>query len=216
MFIRQLKTEFSRYFTFNNVIIPILIILFLPTLMLFIVKDKYILIEPIDAFQQIFSQFIPLLFPVICIIIYLPFFSHELKNGFIKYVQPRMSISTYLMSKYIVNVTTTGITIFSMLFLTFIYVQYIDPFIGLIEYTPNFHGENAPEVTFSQIIKYGDLVYGVIYSIWVALNAIIYSTVAYLLLLILKSNFIALSAPFLFYHVFNFITGVLGEPKFHL
>lgn len=63
-------------------------------------------------------------------------------------------------------------------------------------------------------MAYGDLTYGLIYSLWVSVNALVYSTIAFMLLLVVDNPFIALSAPFLYYHIFNFITGVFATPWF--
>ena len=107
---------------------------------------------------------------------------------------------------------------FTIIFIQFIFIIYIDPYLGVIDYSQGstFLSQQSTSnpVTFYQFLKYGNLTYGLVYSIWVGLNAVIYSTIAFTSLLIARSGFLALSLPFLFYHVFNFITGVLGVGKF--
>ncbi|WP_456364911.1 hypothetical protein [Priestia aryabhattai] len=85
---------------------------------------------------------------------------------------------------------------------------------GIVEYS-NSSGNNQPSnVTFSQFLKYGDSTYFFAYAIWVTLNAIVYTTISFLLMLILRRTFIALSVPFLIYHIFNFVAGILGVARY--
>src|SRR5699024_5721381 len=56
--------------------------------------------------------------------------------------------------------------------------------------------------------------YGVLYSLWVAINGALYTTVAYLLSISIKNRFVALTIPFLWWFIMNFITGILGIEAF--
>ena len=169
-------------------------------------------------FHQIISGYIPLLFPVILIIVYLIDFTKEQKNNFITYTRARITLTTYILSKGLTNAIITGLNIFLMIFLSFVFAVYIEPnYIKVIDYTQTSQlsgPSSSYKVTFYQFLPYGELTYGLVYSLWVTLNAVVYSTISFLLLLILKRPYIALSVPFLFYHIFNFITGILGYPKF--
>lgn len=185
---------------------------FLPTISFFSMIHGYIFHEPIELFQSIISAFIPLLFPVFILIIYLPDLWYEQKNNFISYTQPRVSLRIYILSKGLINAFLTCFITFLMIFLSFVFARYIEPNLGIINYVTSSGGQSA--VTFSQLLSVGDFTYGLVYSLRVSINAIVYSTIAYLLMLLKRSNFIALSVPFVFHHVFNFVSGVLGVPNF--
>ncbi|WP_394530947.1 ABC transporter permease [Priestia aryabhattai] len=215
MFIAQLYLEFKRAINVKNVLTWLLIILIIPLIAYYPIRQGYRFYSPIEVFQEILGGFIPLIFPVLAIIIYLPNFWKEQRDNFITYTRPRISLSSYILSKGIINAIFTGLIIFLMLLFSYIFVQFIEPyFLGIVEYS-NSSGNNQPSnVTFSQFLKYGDSTYFFAYAIWVTLNAIVYTTISFLLMLILRRTFIALSVPFLIYHIFNFVAGILGVARY--
>ncbi|MFH7519035.1 hypothetical protein, partial [Pseudomonas syringae group genomosp. 7] len=60
----------------------------------------------------------------------------------------------------------------------------------------------------------GTLTYGLVYSFWVAINAVLYSVAAYVFTLIIKNNLLALSLPFLWYFIVDFAFAILGFPQY--
>lgn len=209
----QLSVELKRTYTEKNLYIWLSIIIVLPLISYFSMMTDYIYHQRIELFQSLFSTFIPLLFPVITIIIYLPNFLYEQKNNIISYTKPRVSLRIYILSKGLINAFLTGFITFLMVFISFIFARYIEPNLGIIDYFP-MPTDVSQYFTFSQILSVGDFTYGSVYSLWVSINAIVYSTIAYILMLLVRSNLIALSVPFVFYHVFNYVSGVLQVPQF--
>ncbi|WP_312475263.1 ABC transporter permease [Neobacillus sp.] len=210
----QLMIELKKSITITNLLIWAIIIILIPAISFFHYKNGYMFSNKIELFQSIVSGFIPLLFPVIVIFIFLQKFTQELKNNYITYVQPRIPKKIYLLSKGITNALLTALVTFMMIFIPFIFAVYIEPKLGIIKYVPSPFLHGSRNVTFSQFLSLGQISYGVIYSLWVTINAVVYSTISFSLLLLIKSRFVALSAPFLFYHIFNFIAGVLGVARF--
>jgi hypothetical protein len=211
---KQLLVEIKRAVTLRNLLIWLAIIILVPAVRFYTIRNGYEFYEPIEVFQETVSSFIPLLFPALTIIIFLPSFLQEQRNNFIFYTRPRIPLTTYLLSKGLVNACLTGIVTFFLIFIPFLFIQYIEPSLGIIHYTPKDQNAVIPNYTFSQFLLHGTFLYGFIYSLWVAVNAIVYSTIALMLLLIVNNPFVALSIPFVCYHVFNFITGVLNIPMF--
>lgn len=217
MLLHQISVELKRYFnTPNSLNLLVLTIVIIPTISVFLVIDGYYYQQPLDLFQKVISLIIPLLFPALVVAIYLPLFLQEQKNNFITYTRIRIPLETYIISKGIINALITGLSVFLMVFLTFIFTVYIEPNIGFVDYSSNtiITKHIQSDVTFTQLLIYGQFTYGFFYSLWVTLNAILYTSISYVLLLILKSKFIALAIPFLFYHIFNFILGLLGFERF--
>lgn len=212
---RQVLVELKRYTSVNNLLLSFGFIILIPMISIYSIRTGYNYNQPLDAFENAFSTIIPLLFPAMIMLIYLRTFLQEQKNNFIFYTRPRINLEEYILSKGIANALLTGTVVFGMIFLPFVFIVYIDPYIGVINYEEGLRIINSNSLgTFSQFSKYGDFTYGFIYSLWVALNAILYSSISFVLMLILKSKFISLSVPFLFYHVFNFIVGVLGFARY--
>lgn len=210
----QLLVELKRACTIKNLLMWSSIILLLPTIRFCMISEGYQFYKPVEVFQEIVSAIIPLLFPALVIIIYLPSFLQEQRNKFITYTRTRVSLNIYILSKGLTNALLTGLVIFLLIFLPFVFIMYLEPNLGIILYTPIDKNVHIPNVTFSHLLLYGDLTYGLIYSLWVSINGVVYSTIAFMLLLNLNNPFVALSIPFLFYHIFNFITGVLNVPMF--
>jgi hypothetical protein len=214
MLVSQLMVELKRASNRKNLLVWCAILLVIPIIRFYTIKNGYQFFLPIEVFQEMVSTITPLLFPALVVIIYLPNFLQEQRNNFIPYTRSRIPLNTYLLSKGIINAGLTGAVMFLLIFLTFVFAVYVEPDLGMIYYSPIEKDTVIPEVTFSQFLTYGDLTYGVVYALWVSLNAVIYSTISYMLLLILENPFVALSLPFLYYHIFNFITGVLTVAQF--
>ncbi|PAF36232.1 ABC transporter permease [Terribacillus saccharophilus] len=215
MISRQFLIEFKRSFTHKNLLKWLGIILLLPLISFLPVSTGYLYFQPVDVFQETVGFIIPMLFPVLVVFIYLPSFLQEQKNHFITYTRTRVPLNYYILVKGLMNALLTGFIILSMMFFTFIFVTFIEPnFIQIVDYSPPLPGDHEVNVTFSQFLEYGTWTYVLVYSLWVTLNAIVYSTISFLLMIILKKSFVAISVPFLFYHVFNFVSGVFGIAQF--
>nr|WP_259547126.1 ABC transporter permease [Heyndrickxia oleronia] len=215
MLTTQIWTDFKRAFTMKNILIWLFIILIVPVLSFYPIRKGYMFFNSIEVFQEMVGGIIPLIFPVLVIIIYLPNFLQEQKNNFITYTRPRIPVSIYILSKGIINAILTGFIIFSMMFFSYIFAVYIEPnYLHVIEYSQPIEGNYNSNVTFSQFMDYGTVTYTFVYSLWVTINGVVYTTIAFLLMLIIRLPFVALSAPFLFYHIFNFVVGVFGVARF--
>lgn len=185
--------------------------------------DQYALINRLDFFSFNMSSFIPFLFPLFTVIIFAQPFSNEFTNDFIFYTHSRIDLKDYIHNKLVTNSFVVFVSFFATIFLIFIFSYYIEPLFDLVTYQPEqLIGLSTQEVlryeesmfTFSQLVTYSPLLMGVIYSFWVGLNAVVYSTMAILTLLLIENTFIALSIPFLFYHISSFVVAVLGFENF--
>lgn len=210
----QLFVEWNRALSSKNILFWCGIILILPSIRFYSIKEGYLFFDSIAVFQETVSTIIPMLFPVLTIVILLPSFLQEQRNNFISYTRVRVPLNTYILSKFLINAILTGLVTFLLIFIPFIFIVYIEPHLGIIFYEPKDQNSYTPTYTFSQFLPYGEITYGLLYSLWVSINAILYSSISFMLLLILSNPFVALSIPFLFYHIFNFITGVLNIPMF--
>lgn len=210
-----LKVEWQKAITLQRILLGLAII-FIPTsIQFFLVKTGYMFYRPVDVHTEIVGSVIALLFPLFFIILYANSFAAERKDNFIAYTKIRTSLSSYIMAKGIVNAVLVFITAFAMVFLPFLFIVYIEPSLGIIVYeSSDLNSFSSSVGTFEIFLQYGSLTYGVIYSTWVAINAVLYATVAYVLTLIIKNTFLALSLPFLWYFVMNFVAGILGHPEF--
>lgn len=169
------------------------------------------------------SSFIPFLFPLFVVLVFAQPFSYEFTHNYIFYTHSRTDFKHYIHTKLLSNCITVFITFVITIFTIFLISYYIEPVIGIITYQPEqLVGHTTQELlhyeqtmfTFSQLISISPLLMGILYSLWVGLNAILYSLMAVLALLLIENIFVALSVPFLFYHISSFIVAVLGFEKF--
>lgn len=79
MLSNQLVVELKRACTVKNLLFWIAIIVFLPTIRFYTIRNGYQFYKPIEVFQETVSTIIPFLFPAIAISIYLPSFLQEKK-----------------------------------------------------------------------------------------------------------------------------------------
>ncbi|AMQ19829.1 ABC transporter permease [Geobacillus stearothermophilus] len=209
----QVKVEFVRVFTWRQCIVWAALVLVLPVIQFMLIKDGYVYYRQLDLFLRLNSNFVPLLFPIIMVLVYSISFPSEQKNHFIPYVRIRIPLTTYFLSKLIVNAILSFLIAFLIVFVPFIFSMYIEPYLGIVRFYPT-NGNPIPYTTFEQLLVLGTLPYGVLYSLWVGLNGMMYATMGLLLVMILEKPFIALSIPFVYYLLGNFITQVLGYDQF--
>ena len=85
MLTTQLWIEFKRAITIKNILIWLSIITLIPLVSFYPIREGYMFFKSVEVFQEMVGRIIPLIFPVLVIIIYLPNFLQEQKNNFITY-----------------------------------------------------------------------------------------------------------------------------------
>ncbi|WP_338705507.1 ABC transporter permease [Priestia aryabhattai] len=214
-----LNKEFRNIVTPKFIIVWFLLIL-APVIYTLSTVKQYSLLDRLDLYELHLSTILPLLFPLIVVLIYLANFSGETKNNFLSYTRLRIDIKQYLRTKLIANNIIVFIIMFSFVFIPFLFAFYIEPSLGIINFEPENSGLNAAQLlnnsynrfTFSQLLEYGTFTYGFLYSAWVGLNGIVYATLGFFALLLINNRFLALSIPFLLYHLGSFIIAVVNVP----
>ncbi|MRX72131.1 ABC transporter permease [Bacillus lacus] len=210
-----LSVEWKKALTLNRILMCLAII-FIPTTVQFLyVKTGYQFYRPVEVHTEMIGGIIALLFPILFIIIYSNSYASEIKDNFITYMKSRTKLSNYLLAKGIVNAVLTFAVAFSMVFVSFVLIVYIEPLLNIVVYETR-DIRHVSVGTFEIFLSYGTLTYGLVYSFWVAVNAVLYSTASYVLTIIIKNNFLALSLPFLWYFVVNYAIAILGFPQFSM
>lgn len=210
-----LKVEWKKIMTLKKMLL-VLGVVFIPTSIQFLlVRTGYTFYRPVEVHTEVIGSMIALLFPLFFIILNANSFALERKDNFIEYTKVRTHLHKYLLAKAIVNAGLVFVAAFTMVFLSFLFIAYIEPSLGIINYESSGLDSYTTSIgTFEVLLKHGTLTYGIMYSIWVALNAVLYATLAFVLTLLIKNTFLALSLPFLWYFIMNFVAGVLGYPEF--
>lgn len=186
-----------------------------PYLVFFITHNSYIFRDELDVYTYMFEGILPLIFVFLTVFIYVGGFARIFSDRFIVYLRMRAPLKKILIACLLSNIFLSFIVFFLFAFNLFIFSFYIEPIIGLVEYHPEVYTLNKESVildsykrhTFTQLLAYGDFVYGFTYSAWIGLNAIVYSTLGFFSVILFTNKLIGISFPVLFYLIGTFIFG---------
>ena len=95
----------------------ILLVLTLPIIKFLLIKDQYVFYRQIEVFQRTNSDFVPLLFPFIVVLVYAFYLIPEIKSGYLFFVTSRTQLKTYIQSKLIINALISFLSAFLLVFL---------------------------------------------------------------------------------------------------
>lgn len=208
-----IRNEQESFLKPKKVVRWFLLILTFPIIKFLLIKDNYVFYRQIEAFQRVNTDFVPLLFPFMMVLVYAIYLVPEIKNGYLFFVTTRIQLKTYIQSKIAINSVLSFLSGFLIVFLPFVFIMYIEPFLNIIN-LENPGTNPVPYLLFEQLLNYGTLTYGLVYSFWVGINGVLYSTVGLLLLFLGKTPLISFSLPFIYYIVGHFITQLLGIDYF--
>lgn len=185
----------------------------LPVVYYFAVRESYVFRDTLDIFTFLIEGVLVVIFPLLATLIYLPSFSAELKNRFIVYTRLRVPVGKLLFIKFMANSVLTFAVFFIFVFSMFLLSFYVFPSQGWVLFEPEVYGltestlieDSYTRHTFTQLLAFGPLIYGLLYSFWVGINAAIYAAVGFLFLLLIPNKFVAMSIPSLIYIVGSFL-----------
>lgn len=179
---------------------------------------SYELRDSLDFFTFTLGSILPILFPIVAILVYTVSFSAEIHRRFLTYTRMRRPILETLNIKFWANLVLTFIFFFCLIISLFIFAYYIEPLLGIANLDPAGYGLSTDNIaedtyarhTFTQFLRSGTLTYGIVYALWVGLNAALYAAIGFVLVLLLRNPFLALSLPFIIYVVGTFTLSALG------
>lgn len=208
-----IKLEVKKALNRKFLIYSVILILFPLVVILTMVNGEYAFFRPIEVHSEILGSVIALLFPLLLVPLNASSYADEKKDDFITYIKPRIYLKKYIVAKGIVNFGLTFIVGFLLIFIPFVFLQYIDPLFHFVIYIEGFY-QPVSVGTFEFLTEHSYLTYGIVYSLWVGLNGALYASIAFLASIIINNKFIALSIPFVWYFVMNFVTAILGIEMF--
>ncbi|WP_256846953.1 ABC transporter permease [Paenibacillus sp. Pae108] len=209
-----LAIELKKRLSIKVVMISLAFI-FLPLLVgLPLINGAYVFFRPIEVHSRLFeTSAISLLFPALLVPLLASSYAKEKKDHFLSYVQPRTDLSDYVVAKGLASAIVAFVVAFLMIFIPFLFIQYVDPLFNMIQYTTEYF-ERVRVGTFEFLAEKSFFLYGAVYSLWVAIHGALYVTMGYLLSIYINNKFVALSIPFLWWFVGHYVTGISGLEKF--
>jgi|GEM_PF-1017848 len=185
-------------------------------------SGSYTLRDRLDLFGLVINTIPAVSFPILAVLVYVSSFAGEVRNRFLVYTRTRRPILETLRIKQTSNVKLSFLFFFFLAFIPFIYVYYIDPLVGNTVFQPSLYGLTPDSVvedsysrnTFTNLLQYGNLTFGIIYSLWVGLNGALYAAISFYLILLIRNSLLALSLPYVLYIVISFTLGILQLDHF--
>ena len=117
-----IKNERKNILTAKRIVTWSLLILSFPLIKFLLIKDNYVFYRQIEIFQRVNSDFVPLLFPFIMILIYAVYFVPEINNGYVLLTTSRVQLKNYIQSKLITNAIISFLSGFLIVFLPFVFI----------------------------------------------------------------------------------------------
>lgn len=213
--------EILNILSIKRVVIWMLLILY-PFFNFMFKRDSVSFRDKLDVFTFMFEGILPLSFVLLATLVYLGYFSQEMKNRFLVYTRMRFPLRKMLRIKFTANLLLTFGVFFVFTFGYFLFSFYLVPKLELIQFEPEVYKLNEFTVvqdsytrhTFTQLLQYGSLTYGILYSCWVGINAAVYAAIGFIMVLVIRNQFLALSIPYLFYILGSFVMGFGGLRRF--
>ncbi|ASA25908.1 ABC transporter permease [Paenibacillus donghaensis] len=181
-------------------------------------SQNYELRDGLNFFTFTLDGTLPISFPIITVLVYAASFSEEVHHRFLTYTRMRRPIIETIYIKLIANVILTCLFFFILVYVCFTFAYYIEPLLGIAKYDPEGYGLTQENIaadtytrhTFTQLLRYGTFTYSILYSLWVGINAAVYSAISFCLVILLKNRFLALSLPYITYIVVTLSFASLG------
>ncbi|MNW44240.1 ABC-2 family transporter protein [compost metagenome] len=183
---------------------------------------SYSLRDQLDLFSLILDGTPAITFPILAVLVYAASFSGEVQNRFLVYTRMRRPLQETLRIKMTANVIISFVFFFMLVFIPFLFVFYIEPHLVNTVFKPDLYGLTPETIdadtykrrTFTQLLKYGTLIYGFVYALWVGLNGALYAAIAFYLVLTIRNVFLALSLPYIAYIISSFTLSALKLEDF--
>jgi len=184
--------------------------------LLFVVRS-YVLVDGFDLYGLIQSGVVPLLFPLLAAAVAAVPFSAELRHRYLAATRTRIEVRRYLLAKAVAAAVVTFVVFAVATAAPMLIAFEVAPRAGWVTFDPTTWVDPPPltgRQTFTQAFAVGPWAYALLYSGWVGLNAVLYALVPLLLLTVVRNAVVALTAPFLAYHVSSFVVAVAGLEQF--
>lgn len=211
-----------------QVVLAVLVIAF-PVASTLAVADATTFTTAMQLFTTMLSGSLPLLFPVIVACFGCLTLTWRLSHGFVALTAVRTSIRADLARRALANAALVGAIFFSTVVVAAVVAFEVVSRAQLITFRPESmltYPEGLPfspaqvrrsdlsNNTWSFLYAAGWPVYAVIYGAFVALAAAAWSSLCFLLVLVVANRYLALSVPFIVCEVANFLAALAGHPEF--
>ena len=201
MFIRSLKINRSMF------ILSATIGFALSILSEFLIASNTSINRPIEIW--LYSQdFFTVIYPFLCTIPFCWELLAERKGGFLRQVVSRISLNKYLTYRYLGGLMLVNLLFFSLSLGSALIAENVIPLTH-----PSPYGSNLQIELFGNLLVNAPITYALLLSLWRILHISLYFSLGFVLSLFCKNSFIALTGPFIYSIIENYIMSILGIPQ---
>lgn len=181
--------------------------------------------DDLDFYALMMASPIFLVFPLIATVLACTGLYQDLGHRFASYKRLRMRPSKYVVSNYANAAAISFVVFFLFAFVPFILAFLVWPLVGDPHVDPSGYGlhtayqvvqDSYTRFSYTSILKFGALAFGVGYSGWLGLCAAVYACIGVTSLLIVRNRVLAMAIPFLVFFVQTLVAALVGSPQLGL
>ena len=194
----------------------------IPVVRLAVGARAHILGSSTDVFAYMMRDAVPIAFPVIVVVFGCLSLTWSLNHRFLVLTRTREDVTVRLRRLFLVNAAVVGAVMAATTLLAALVAYWVVPAFGLVEFRPQYIGITPEKVhamdlannTWSFLLAHGAPVYALVYALFVGVSGALWASLAFTLVLLVPNRYLALSLPFVIYHMGNLASGILQAPRF--
>jgi hypothetical protein len=179
-----------------------------------------VLRDNLDVYFEFMNSPITVLFPVLVVFLSCLRLFQELGHRFASNTLVRVRVESYVFAKLLVASGTSFLVFFLFAFVPFVIAFYLWPLSGNPSVDPSVYmmttqsaiADSFQRATFTSLLEQGPMVFGVVYSLWVAFGASVYTGLGMAALLLVKNRALALALPFVLFFGETAAAQIAGHP----
>ena len=166
--------------------------------------------RPIEIW--LYSQdFFTVVYPFLCTIPFCWELLAERKGGFLRQVVSRISLNKYLTYRYLGGLMLVNLLFFLLSLGSALIAENVIPLTHPSPYSSDLQIE-----LFGDLLVNAPITYALFLSLWRILHISLYFSLGFVLSLFCKNSFIALTGPFIYSIIENYIMSILGIPQYSM
>lgn len=150
-------------------------------------------------------------YPFLCTIPFCWELLAERKGGFLRQVVSRISLNKYLTYRYLGGLMLVNLLFFLLSLGSALIAENVIPLTHPSPYSSNLQIE-----LFGDLLVNAPITYALFLSLWRILHISLYFSLGFVLSLFCKNSFIALTGPFIYSIIENYIMSILGIPQYSM
>lgn len=174
-----------------------------------------------DVYTQLMISPVSLLVPIIAVMLGCMRAYDIIGNRYVSYTRTRVAVRRYISGELGAAFIVPFAAFFLLSFVGIILAFYIWPLLGNPSIDPGTYEMSSAQAlkddltrtSFSSLLAWGPLVYGIIYSTWLGLGAATYAALGFAALVVLHNRLLALLLPFIVYFLPTIVVSLLGSPE---